>query len=152
MKSVLKLTGVSFIFIVFFMVGAMANTAATKFGEFEVAQAQDKMMVNGTEVETYVITYNDLEMPIYVGVYKDKKCEHYIVRTDSFEIEYRCKNGRFGVTYVDKDYATVNVEAVQKKLNRENFLYQKMIFKGEKTESYKLNLIASYLPELYNAG
>lgn len=152
MKTLVEKSRIGLLLVVFFMIGMLANASSSRFGAFEIKKSQNQMVVNNEKVETYIIQYENLKAPVMVGVYADKKCTHYIVRVEGFEIEYQCKNERFGAAFVNDKYATVNMTAVQKNLNLDNFRYQKVISTGEKSETYKLNLIGSYLPEIYKAG
>ncbi len=126
---------------------------ATGFGDYTLKRADVPMVVNETPVETYVVSYDKMEEPIYIGVVTDKKCKNYIVRTNGFEIQYVCKRNKFGICYTESRFATMDQEELQKKINRSAFLHQRVISSsGPKPDVYHVSLIASYLPDVMQAG
>lgn len=149
MKTQSKKVGLGVIFFMFFMVSFMVKASDTNFGTYKIEKATENVMISNVTVETYTIEYSNMDKLVYVMIVPNKKSVHYIVRTDDFELQYLCKNDKFGVDYLDSEFATMDKQDVVKKINRASFLYQKVICMGEKSHDYRLNLIANYLPEIY---
>lgn len=118
-------------------------------GKYWLKKAANHMVVDGQEVDTYVIHYDNLETPVYVGILKPHKdCTEFVVRSDGFEVLYTCRKGKFGIEYVPKKYATLSQDEARKAINRTNFLYQRVITQTPQSEKNLLKLIACYVPEV----
>lgn len=152
MKTISKLFGMILFAATLFSFSASAATMVgdsnTDLGKYWVKKSVTPVVVNGNELETYVIHYNNLEQPVYVGVLKEKKCVTYIVKSDGIELVYTCKNGKFGIDYMPKNLATLPSDNVKAKINRQKFLYQRVITQTPADKDTHLGLIASYFPEV----
>lgn len=125
------------------------GNSQSDMGKYWLKKAANHMVVNGQEVDTYVIHYDNMEEPVYVGILKpDKECTEFVVRTDGFEVLYTCRKGKFGIEYVPKKYATLPKDESRKAIDRKNFLYQRVITQTPQSEKKLLKLIACYLPEV----
>lgn len=153
MKTLNRVLLLSVMFFTSVIVSAQTENDATKLGNFKVEKATEKLTINNEAVETYVIQYAALDQPVYVAVVTEKNCENYIVRTNGFEIQYTCKKDKFGISYVETRFATLEKSDVMKKINRPNFLNQRVLSSsGPKPVDYQLSLIASYLPDVMIVG
>lgn len=148
MKTQSKKVGWGVFLSMFFIAIFTLQASETNFGTYKVEKTNENVLINNVSVEKFVIEYSNLDKPVCVMIVLNKKSVHYIVRTDGFELEYLYKNNKFGVAFLDSEFATMKKQDVQKKINRKNFLYQKVISSGDQSDEYRLNLIACYLPEL----
>ncbi len=131
----------------------VAQSSFTNSGDFKVTKSESQMMVEGVEVPTFTIQYENMEAPVQVGIVEEDGCKNYIVRGDGFEIQYVCKKNKFGICYTESKYATMDRREMAKKVNRSEFLHQRVITSsGPKPDKYNVKLIASYLPEVMAVG
>ncbi len=120
----------------------------TEFGKYQIKAAQKTISIDGVQVPTYTVFYNNFEDPVHIGILNTKKCKNFIVRTtDGFEVLYVCNKSYFGVDKMDKDFS-LHKTSSKYKLNRTEFLHQRVITTNQKTEEQLLELIACYLPML----
>lgn len=121
----------------------------SELGKYWLKKAANHMVVNGQEVDTYVVHYDNLDSPVYVGVLKpNEKCTDFVVRGDGFEVLYTCEKGQFGIAYTPKKYATIPSSEAKKAIDRTQFLYQRVISQVPQTDKQLLALIACYLPDV----
>lgn len=123
----------------------------TTYGMYKVGISQPAHTVAKNAPSTYTIYYEELDVPVTVTVFEDEKCKNYIVRTGNFEVQYTCNGKYFGVKYVDAAYATIPLQEMKAKIDRTNFLYQRVITRKLRSEKDFVRLIACYLPEIMNA-
>ena len=152
MKTINNFFGLAVLAISMFSLNASASALVgdtnSELGKYWLKEAVNTIEVSGETLETYVIHYDHLSYPVYVGVLEGKKGNTYIVRTDGFEIAYVNKNGKFGVEYMPKKLATLDSEEVHLKIDRENFLNQRVITPNNPNDDKALKLIAAYLPQV----
>ncbi|MFB6340283.1 hypothetical protein ACE01N_04120 [Saccharicrinis sp. FJH2] len=152
MKTINKFFGLAVLAISMFSFTASASALVgetnSDLGKYWLKEAVNVIEVSGEALETYVIHYDHLAYPVYVGVLESKKGNTYIVRTDGFEIAYVNKKGKFGVEYMPKKLATLDEEVVMSKIDREHFLNQRVITPNNPNDDKALKLIAAYLPQV----
>lgn len=120
----------------------------SELGRYWLKKAVNPMVVEGKELPTYVVHYDNLSKPVYIGVLESKGCKTFMVKSDDFEVAYACRNGMFGINYMPEQLATLPVQESKAKVNRVNFLKQRIITRKKCNEKRHLGLIASYLPEV----
>ncbi|MFB6317785.1 hypothetical protein [Saccharicrinis sp. FJH54] len=120
----------------------------SELGRFWLKRAVNLIEVEGETLPTYVVHYDNLNKPVYIGVLKEKKCKTYIVRTDEFEVAYTCKKGVFGISYVPRKMAAFPQDYSKDHLNKSNYQKQRIITTKPCSEKEQLCLIAAYLPEI----
>ena len=128
----------------------LTGNSLTEFGKYAITESDAPMVINNEVVKTYDLSYENTSSPVRVGVVKDDKCMVYIVRTDDFEIQYSCNKGVFGVKKIESQYQTLPKEEMDAKLDRVNYLSQRVICTNKKSEEELLGLIACYFPALVN--
>jgi hypothetical protein len=135
---------------------AMTGSSLTDFGKYTVMKSNNPMVVNGEELKTYDLMYENTSNAVRVGVLKEKKCKSFIVKSDVFEVQYVCKNGVFGVKKIESRFQDLPKEANEAKLDKVGYYSQRVICQNKKTEDELLGLIACYFPNLvkedYQAG
>jgi hypothetical protein len=130
---------------------ALTGNSLTEFGKYTIEKSYAPMVVNDMELETYNLVYENTKNPIQVGLFKgDKKCTIYIVRSDEFEIQYKCDKGVFGVKKIEDRFHELPKNLNNAKLNKRAYFAQKVITQNEKSEEDLLGLIACYFPNLVN--
>ena len=131
---------------------ALAGNSMTEFGKYTIENASQSLTIDGTEIPTYNLSYENTNQPIQIGVLTDvdKKCTNFIVKCPEFEVEYVCNRGVFGVKKMAKEFRELPVEANEAKLNRVSYFAQRVICTNQKTQEELLGLIACYFPSLIN--
>ena len=152
MKTISKFFGVVVLAVSMFSFTASASALIgethSDLGKYWLKEAVNHLEVDGENLETYVIHYDHLSSPVYVGVMETKKGKTYVVKTDGFEIAYTNKKGVFGVSYMPKKLATLPADEMQAKIDRQNFLNQRIITQKNPSDDTALKLIAAYLPQV----
>ena len=129
---------------------ALTGNSLTEFGKYTVVNSDAPMVLDNQVVQTYELTYDDINSTVRIGVLKDKKCTSFVVRSDEFEVMYECNKHVFGVKKIDKKYQTLPTEANNEKLDKVSYYAQRVICQNPKTEDELLGLIACYFPNLIN--
>lgn len=129
---------------------AMTGNSLTEFGKYTIMKSDNPMFINGEELRTYDLVYENTSSPIRVGIMKDKKCINFIVKSDVFEVEYVCNKGVFGVKKIDEKFSDLPKESNEAKLDKVSYYAQRVICQNHKTEDELLGLIACYFPNLVN--
>lgn len=130
---------------------ALTGNSLTEFGKYTIVKSDAPMVVNDVELETYDLVYEKTKNPIQVGLFKeDKKCTIFIVRSDEFEIQYKCNNGVFGVKKIEERFQELPKESNEAKLNKVGYFSQRVITQNKKSDDELLGLIACYFPNLVN--
>ncbi len=120
--------------------------AENEYAPFAVETA----VANQNSESVYTLTKTDAEQPYIITVKHGKKGSDYLVQADGFEVLYQERDGKFGVAFVDEKEAAIGKEEMYKKLNRTEFLKQRVITNNSKTEAEYVALIGAYLPYLLN--
>ncbi len=129
---------------------ALTGNSLTDFGKYTIVNSENPMVLNGEEVKTYDLMYENTTHPIQIGLIQEKKCTSFVVRSDEFEIQYMCNQGVFGVKKIEKKYQELPAEANNAKLNKVSYYAQRVISQNPKTNDELLGLIACYFPSLVN--
>jgi hypothetical protein len=133
---------------------AMGNKLVAKgssnsaFGDYKIEQLEDHMMLNGKELDKYMITYEKTDLKVVVVLDKQKSCKKYYVLTDKAPVQYECNGIYFGIKKLDNDLMASGFATCLDNLNKEGYYHQKVIENGTTTTLDHLELIACYYPEL----
>lgn len=147
----LKLLSVSFLFLFILSVYTEAKNdvnSETTFGTYKVSATELTHSVTKNKGNTYTIYYEEYEQPVTVSVFEGKNCKNYVVRAENFEVQYTCNGRYFGIKYVDDAYAEIPRKVMVDKIDRKDFLYQRVITQKNKSEKEFVRLIACFLPEI----
>lgn len=129
---------------------ALSGNSLTDFGKYTIENSDVPMVVNDQVLKTYDLTYERTNDIVQIGLFKEKDCTTYIVRSDEFEISYTCNKGVFGVKKMDKKFQTIPKEEMDAKLDKVGYYAQRVICQNKKSEEELLGLIACYFPNLVN--
>ncbi len=120
----------------------------TPFGTYRVEINNEPIMIDGEQVTSYKITYENSPLSIIVLVDKEKKCKNYIVVSDGLALMYKCNGEYFGVNRIDDKYRKDGYVTDDKNLDKTRYFHQKTLAMGMQEEVYATTLIACYFPEL----
>ena len=129
---------------------ALMGNSLTDFGKYTIVNSDVPMVIDDKAITTYDLTYENTSETFRIGLVKEKKCTHFIVRSGGFEIQYACNKGVFGVKKIEKRFAEIPKEEIDAKLDRVSYFSQRIICRNEKSEDELLGLIACYFPNLIN--
>jgi hypothetical protein len=133
---------------------AMGNKLVAKgssnsaFGDYKIEQLEDHMMLQGKELDKYLISYEKSDMKVVVVLDKQKKCKKYYVLTDKAPIQYECNGVYFGIKKLDGELLSSGYATSMDKLNKQVYYHQRVLASGTTETVAHLELIASYYPEL----
>jgi len=113
----------------------------TAMGDYQITTCDQPCIVNGKELRTFTVVYENSPMEVKIAIEKNKKETTYIVTSEKLTIKYVQNNGYFGV-----DDVMNNVE----NLNKGEYYRQKVITTGQ-SEKESMRLVAAYFPYLLNA-
>lgn len=123
----------------------------TDAGKYWLKRANTHMVVNNKELKTYVIHFDNVPNPVYIGVLESNHdYSQFLVRTEGFEVMYTAAGGQLGIQYVPESVAQMPREQSNKMIDRVNFLHQRIISTDVYTQEKMLSLIACYLPDVMN--
>jgi hypothetical protein len=128
-----------------FVAGGKSNTA---LGDYKIEIADNPVIMNGEELKTYIISYQNSPMEVTVVIKKGKNCKNYIVLSDKLSVQYVCNESYFGVEMLDKSLEKEGYKTAGEFLNRSEYFHQKVIAPGKREEIDNAHLIASYFPML----
>lgn len=120
----------------------------TPMGKFKIMTSDQPMVVNGVELDTYVITYENSDMAITIAIDKDKKCKRYITMTDKLSVQYVCNGEYFGVEKLKRENSINGVTTADKAMNRNAYFHQRVLTLGPNDKITCMKLIGAYFPEL----
>ena len=151
MKTII-LTTVLFLMVSMFAMGnkiVAKGSSNSAFGNYKIEQLEDHMMLQGKELDKYMITYENSDMKVVVVLDKQKNCKKYYVLTDEAPVQYECNGVYFGVKKLDDQLLSSGFATSMEKLNKQVYFHQKVLSGGTDTIEH-LGLIASYYPEFFS--
>jgi hypothetical protein len=128
-----------------FVAGGKTHTA---LGDYKIEIADNPVIINGEELNAYVISYQNSPLEVKVVVKKDKKCKNYIVLSDKLSVMYVCNGDYFGVQKLDKSLQMAGLTTSDEALNRSEYYHQKLLVQGKQGDVEAAQLIAAYFPML----
>jgi hypothetical protein len=141
-----------------FIVALSVASFATKYiatgktwsviGDYKIEVAETPIVLNGKELKTFVITYDNANGKITVAVDKQKKCTNYLVISDKLNVQYVFNSSYFGVERLGKEYTGMGFETDEDAINRAEFLHQRVISREPAGALENTKIIASYFPAL----
>ena len=149
-----RITLIALLLITVSMVSMGNNIVAkgqsnTAFGDYKIEKLDDHMVLNGKELDQYMITYEKTNIKVMIVIDKQKKCKKYYVLTDQLPVQYECNGTYFGIKKLDKDLSAKGFTTSLDNLNREEFYHQKVLTSETTATIDHLHLIASYYPGLF---
>jgi hypothetical protein len=120
----------------------------TAMGDFKIEVAETPYSLNGEELKTFVISYENSPLKVKVAIDTDKKCNTYIVMSDKLSVQYICNSSYFGVEKIARQYGKAGLNTSENELNREEYLKQRVITREAQSPVENARLIAAYFPTL----
>lgn len=118
------------------------------FGDYKIEIADNKLTINGKQLNTYQISYQNTNMIITVTIMEDKKCKKYITLSEKLTVQYVFCKKRFGVEKLEKIFNIDGYLTTYEALNTNEFFYQKVLTTGERGDKENMQLLAAYFPFL----
>ena len=122
----------------------------TKLGKYKIEIAESPFILNGNELKTYLITYENSGFTLLVTADKSGDEIKFLTISDALSVQYVSHMTYFGVEKIDPKYVASALKTSDTALNRYEYFRQKAIVSWEVTELGKINLIAAYYPALLN--
>lgn len=120
----------------------------TALGNYKIEQLENPLVLNGKEMEGYVISYQNTDMKVTLAVEKTKKCKNYYVLSDHLSVMYVCNRDYLGVKCLGKELEAEGYTTSFDALNNDAYFHQKLITQGGNTDLTNSRLIAAYFPFL----
>jgi hypothetical protein len=122
----------------------------TSMGNFKIETADQLLVLNGVELSTYLITYDNSNLRITIAIDKDNKSCRFLTLSDKLSVQYVCCKSYFGIEKLDLKYGKAGLSTSDAALNRDAYFHQKVISTGDTDLISCMRLIASYYPSLLN--
>ncbi len=119
-------------------------------GKYTIEESNDLVVVNGEELNTFTISFENSIKTIKVAIDKDKKgkVKNFIVMGEDLSLQYTCQSSHFGVSQLDKKYQEAGVNTSNEELNLVEYYHQKVLTRSNPTDRDCLGLIACFYPKL----
>ncbi len=121
----------------------------TKFGDYSIVALDDHLVVDGKELDKYLISYERPDLKVIVAVDKQANCKKYYVLGSEFAVQYECNGTYFGIKKLDNKSLAKSFATSLENLDREEFYHQRILTTETRKTMDHLNLIAAYFPELF---
>lgn len=128
----------------------LSGNSNTDLGKYTISVSNEDFEVKGNKLKTYLLDYENGGQPVYISLDHSENCRIFIVRSKFFEIQYKCKKDKFGVSYLQAKYTTIDPLVNINRIDKNKFAQQRIITKTNKTDEELMGLIASYFPNLLN--
>ena len=112
-------------------------------GKYKIEKS-DPVIVNGDELITFVITYQNSPMEVKVVVKNHKNHDDYLTTSEKLSIQYVSNENYFGVNRIGKNGQITSTEF----LDRSEYFRQKVLTPNPNTTLKNVRLIAVYFPML----
>ena len=109
----------------------------TSMGDYQITVCDEPCILNGKELSTFTVMYENSEILVQIAVQKRGKATVYVVTSEELSVEYVQSNRRFGIGDI--------IES--KDINRQAYYQQKVLTHGQ-SQKGSLGLIAAYFPYL----
>ena len=107
---------------------------------------------NSANSTAWNLKYSESENAINITMSENKGEKAYTVRSKFFEVAYVVNKNGFGARLIRGNNARVPDQILEKIINQEALINQKVISDAQIDNATALNLIASYLPDLINSN
>lgn len=122
----------------------------TKLGKYKIEIAESPIILNGKELKTYLVTYENAGFNLQVTAEKSGDEIKFLAISDALSVQYVSHLNYFGVEKIDQKYVDSVLKTSYAALDRNEYFHQKVITSWEVTELEKIRLIAAYYPALLN--
>lgn len=125
----------------------MKGQTFSSLGEFEITKAENPIRVDGKDLETYMIRYQNSDKIVYVGVNGKFSSRDYLVVSPDLTAQYTKEGRFFGVKKLDEKYAReFNTNTAN--MDRTEYFHQRVITQDSRKDEDFISLIAVYYPKL----
>lgn len=124
----------------------------TPNGDFKIEVSDLPLVVNGVELDTYTITYNNSDLKVTIAIEKNRKCSKYITVCDKLAVQYVCNGSYFGVEKLTAQNAVNGLTTSDAAMDRSAYFHQKVLLSGQSDPVNCMKLIGAYFPELLKSG
>ena len=121
----------------------------SEFGSYKIVALDDHAVINGKELDKYLISYEKPDKKVIVVVDRLSNCKKYYVLSGELAVQYKCNGKFFGIMKLDKEIEDKGFSTSLDILNKEAYFQQRVVASGTTETLDHLNLIASYYPSLY---
>jgi hypothetical protein len=128
---------------------SFANSGKKVANEFEIIPVEDLRLGNSIE-KVWKISYSEAETPVTIVLRSVGEVKEYIVRSEFFDVLYVLDKEGFGIRKMPASLKEVPGKITSRVLNKEQLKNQRILTPHKISETYALELIASYLPDLVN--
>lgn len=122
----------------------------TPLGNFKIETADEPVVINGVQLETYTISYENSDLTLTIAIENNKDCKKYITVSDKLSVQYVCYETHFGVEKLSignpSGFTTSDSE-----MNRNAYFHQRVLTPGKNDQVTCMKLIGAYFPELLSA-
>lgn len=122
----------------------------TKLGKYNIEIAEKPFILNGKELKSYLIKYENSGLSLLVTADKSGHETKFLAISDALSIQYVSHKNFFGVEKIDEGYVLSDLKTSDNALNRSEYYKQKVLSSWEVNEFEKIRLIAVYYPSLLN--
>jgi hypothetical protein len=122
----------------------------TVIGDYKIEVAETPVVLNGKELKTYVISYDNSNEKVTVAVDKQKKHSNYLVISEKLNVQYVSNSSYFGVEKLGKEYTKLGFKTKDEAINRSAYFHQKVISTEPAGALENTKMIAAYFPALVN--
>jgi hypothetical protein len=122
----------------------------TKLGKYKIEISESPFILNGKELKTYLISYENAGFTLMVILDKSSDETKFLTISDALSVQYVSHLNYFGVEKIDQKYMASALKTSDSALNRYEYFRQKALTSCEVTELEKIHLIAAYYPALLN--
>jgi hypothetical protein len=117
-------------------------------GDYRIEIADNPVILNGDEIKSFVISYQNTPLEVKVAIMKDHGSKKYIVLSDKLCVQYVSNTNYFGVERLDKSLEKDGYTTSDTYLDRNEYFHQKVLTSGPSSDIDNTRLIASYFPLL----
>jgi hypothetical protein len=120
----------------------------SSLGDYKIEMAADPVLIDGKELEAFVISYANTDYKVTVAVNELKNCTKYYVLSDNLSVQYVSTDRYFGVERLGKEAQKAGFSTDVNSLNLQEYFHQKLISDGRNDKLGNSMLIAAYFPFL----
>lgn len=122
----------------------------TKFGKYNIEIAEKPFILNGKELKTYLIKYENAGFTVLVTTDNIGDEIRFLTISDALSVQYVSHQKYFGVEKIDQKYVSSSLNTLDSSMNRVEYFRQKVLTSWDVNELEKIKLIAAYYPALLN--
>ena len=135
------------------------GTTNSNLGKYIIETSDEPVIINGEELNTFVINYEKFNLKVTVAVKKSKDKTDYIVlsnhesidgETGLVSVQYTNNKDYFGVETPDKSLKVNGYQTSLINFDKTEYFRQRVLTIGKNSDTKNLKLIAVYFPVLIN--